>query len=412
MWVLFIPRAGAIAVPTLDSGAACDIVRGQGEGLLAGPVTRGKVLLTGLLIGLAIWVFVFKAAPKMPDFAVYWQAASRAAHAEPLYRPSDGHFQFKYLPAFAVLAIPIGLLSPGTAEAVWFAGSVALLVALIRMTVTLPAERRKPVRWLVIVTVVSFAKFYAHELVLGQVNILFAVVAVGALLAIKMQREILAGALVVLAIVIKPYAVLFVPWLVARRRLPSIGAACIGLVVVLLLPAALYGWNGNLSLHHEWWRTVTETTAPNLSVYDNVSLAAMYYRWVGPGLLSARLAYGSAMVLLGVAALVFFKRRGLAFPEGIEGAVLLTLMPLLSPQGWDYVFLIATPAIVFLANYEDLLPQPMRYLTIAAVVIIGFSLFDLMGRTLYYAFMRLSIISLCFFVVIAALATLRVRKIA
>ena len=372
------------------------------------------MLLTGLLIALAIWVFVFKAAPKMPDFAVYWQAASRAAHAEPLYRTTDGHFQFKYLPAFAVLAIPIGLLPLGDRPRPSGSRcSVALLVALDQDGGHAPGRaaqahslaRHRHRRS-------ASAKFYAHELVLGQVNILFAVVATGALLAIKVQREVLAGALVVLAIVIKPYAVLFLPWLVARRRLPSIAAACIGLVVVLLLPAALYGWNGNLSLHHEWWRTVTETTAPNLSVYDNVSLAAMYYRWVGPGLLSARLAYGSAIVLLGVAALVFFKRRGLPFPEGIEGAVLLTLMPLLSPQGWDYVFLIATPAIVFLANYEDLLPRPMRYLTIAAVVIIGFSLFDLMGRTLYYAFMRLSIISLCFFVVIAALATLRVRKIA
>lgn len=92
--------------------------------------------------------------------------------------------------------------------------------------------------------------------------------------------------------------------------------------------------------------------------------------------------------------------------------MLLTLMPLLSPQGWDYVFLIATPAIVYLANYEDLLPRPMRVVTIAAVATIGFSLFDLMGRTAYYAFMRLSIISLCFFVVIAALSTLRLRKIA
>ncbi len=116
--------------------------------------------------------------------------------------------------------------------------------------------------------------------------------------------------------------------------------------------------------------------------------------------------------LLGVTALAFFKRRGVTFPEGLEGALLLTLMPLLSPQGWDYVFLIATPAIVFLANYEDLLPRPMRVLTIVAVATIGFSLFDLMGRKAYYEFMRLSIISLCFFVVIAALLTLRLRKIA
>ena len=82
---------------------------------------------------------------------------------------------------------------------------------------------------------------------------------------------------------IKPYAVLFLPWLVARRRLPSVVSACVGLAVVLVLPAALYGWEGNVALHREWWRTVSETTAPNLSLYDNVSLAAMYFRWVGPG---------------------------------------------------------------------------------------------------------------------------------
>jgi hypothetical protein len=380
--------------------------------LLAGTLTRGRLALTGLLVALAIWVFVYKAAPKMPDFEVYWKAAGRAAHAEALYRTTDGHFQFKYLPAFAVLAIPLGLMPLATAEVVWFTCSVFLLVALVAMAARLPVERRKPLRWIVGVTVVVFAKFYAHELVLGQVNILFAVVATGVLLAMKNKQELRAGVLVALAIVIKPYAVLFLPWLLARRLVASILAAGAGLTVVLLLPAALYGWDGNVSLHQEWWRTVTETTAPNLSVYDNVSLAAMYFRWVGPGLLSERLAYGTAVILLGVTALAFFKRRGVRFPEGLEGAMLLTLMPLLSPQGWDYVFLIATPAIVFLANYLDLLPRPMRIVTIIAVATIGFSLFDLMGRTAYYAFMRLSIISLCFFVVIAALSTLRLRKIA
>ena len=366
----------------------------------------------GLLIALALWVFVYKAGPKMPDFEVYWRVAARAAQAEPLYRESDGHFVFKYLPAFAVLAIPIALLPLLASKFVWFFGSIALLVALVRMAVTLPVERRKPLRWLVIVTVVSLLKFYAHELVLGQVNILFAVIATGAFLAMKARREVTAGALIVLAIVIKPYAVLFVPWLIARRQLPSIASACAGLAVVLLLPATIYGWNGNIDLHREWWRTVTETTAPNLSIYDNVSVAGMFYRWVGPGDLSARLAYGTGLVLLGVAALVFFLRRGIAFPEGVEGALLLTLMPLLSPQGWDYVFLIATPAIVYLANYLDLLPRPMRVLTVIAVSVIAFVVFDLVGRTAYYTFMRLSFISLCFFVVIAALTTLRLRKIA
>ena len=373
---------------------------------------RARVGITTLLIALAVWVFVYKAAPKMPDFEVYVKTASRAAHAEPLYRESDGHFVFKYLPAFAVLSVPLVLVPERIAEGVWFMSSVGLLVALLALAIRLPVERRKSVRWLVLITVISFAKFYAHELVLGQVNLLFAVIAVGMLLALKSGREALAGCLVVLAIVVKPYAVLFVPWLAARRRVPSIVTAVAGFATVLLLPALVYGWDGNIEQHRQWWRMVTETTAPNLLVHDNVSLAAMYFRWAGPGVLSARLALGTAIVLLLVAAAVFLYRRGVRFPEGVEGAILLTLMPLLSPQGWDYVFLIATPAIIFLANYLDLLPRPMRMLTIVAVATIAFSLFDIMGRAAYNVFMRLSIISLCFFVVIAALATLRLRKIA
>jgi Glycosyltransferase family 87 len=377
---------------------------------LAGP--RARLVWVALLLALAVWVYVFKAGPKMPDFEVYWRAATRAADAEPLYRTADGHFQFKYLPGFAVLAIPLGWLPLQAAKLLWFAVSVALLVQLLRLNTRLPAERRKTVGWLVAVMIVAFGKFYAHELVLGQVNILFAVVATAVLLAIKSKRELAAGVLVAAAIVIKPYAVLFLPWLAARRNLTSTAAAAGGLAGAVILPALLYGFEGNLDLHREWWRTVTETTAPNLSVYDNVSLAAMYFRWVGPGELSAQLAYGTAAALLAVAGLVFLWRRGITFPEGLEGALLLTLMPLLSPQGWDYVFLIATPAIVYVANYVDRLPQPLRLLTVVAVATIGLAIFDLLGRTLYYEFMRLSVISLCFFVVIAALAVLRLRKAA
>jgi hypothetical protein len=379
---------------------------------VSGPLTPGKRLGVALLVALAIWVFIYKAAPRMPDFEVYWRAAARAAHGEPLYRTTDGHFQFKYLPAFAVLAVPLGVLPLPTAKLLWFAISLGLLVYLISLNLRLPAERLQPARWLVIVLVITFSKFYAHELVLGQVNILFAVIATGALLSIKAGREALAGALIALAIVIKPYAVLFLPWLVARRRLPATAAACGGLALALVLPVTLYGFADNITLHREWWRTVTETTAPNLSVQDNVSLAAMYFRWLGPGELSARLAAGTAMVLLAVAAVVFLWRRGVRFPEGLEGGLLLTLMPLLSPQGWDYVFLIATPAVVYLANYRERLPPAWRGIILVTLGVIGLSLFDLMGRTAYYAFMRLSIISLCFFVVIAGLVMLRLRNVA
>ncbi len=375
-------------------------------------MSRGRLLLTGLLVGLAIWVFIYKAGPKMPDLEVVWKTGARALHAEPLYRTDDGHFQFKYLPAFAVLAIPLAGLPLYTAKLVWFATSVVLLVVLLRLNLGLPPERRRKTGWLLAVMIVVSGKFYGHELVLGQVNLLFAVLATCALLAMKTGREAAAGLLIALAIVVKPYAVLFLPWLAARGRVMSAAAGFAGLGIALLLPAIVYGFDGNIWLHREWWRTVTDTTAPNLVVHDNVSLAAMFYRWFGPGALATGVALGTAVALLAVTGFVFLGRRGVTFPEGLEGGLLLTLMPLLSPQGWDYVFLIATPAIVYLANYEDLLPQPLRAATIAALAAIGLVVFDLVGRTLYTELMRVSYISICFFVVIAALAVLRWRKVA
>jgi len=373
---------------------------------------RFKTVGIVLLVGLATWVFIYRAAPRMPDFEVYWRAAARAAHAEPLYRPDDGHFQFKYLPAFAVLAMPIGVLPLLPAKLIWYATSIALLIVLLQLNAGLPPVRRKPAAWLVVILIVVFGKFYGHELVLGQVNMLFAVVATAALLAMRAGREAAAGALAAIAIVIKPYAVLFLPWLVARGKIGSAATATAGLAAALALPSVRYGFEGNLALHREWWRTVTETTAPNLSVYDNISLAAMYFRWVGPGELSATLAYATAGVLLLLAGLMFLLRRGVTNPELLEGAFLLTLMPLLSPQGWDYVFLIATPAVALVVNDEDRLPQPLRALTIVALAAIGLVIFDLVGRTAYYTLMRLSFVTVCFFVVIAAMTTLRLRKIA
>ena len=86
--------------------------------------------------------------------------------------------------------------------------------------------------------------------------------------------------------------------------------------------------------------------------------------------------------------------------------MLLTLMPLVSPQGWDYVFLLATPAVALLVNYEDRLPGAWRWAAGVAIAIAAFSLFDVMGRRAYATFMSLSIVTICFLVVVGALRAL------
>jgi hypothetical protein len=347
----------------------------------------------------------------MPDFEVYWTAANRARTVEPLYRVEDGHYQFKYLPAFAVLAIPLSLVPLATAKALWLAASVALIVALITVSIRLLPERRRPAWILATAAAVTMGKFFGHELLLGQVNLLFGVVATSALLALRTRHDNAAGALVALAVVVKPYAVLFMPWLAAVRRQAFL-AAMIGVIGALALPIVAYGVATTVDLHAQWWRIVRDSTAPNLLNQDNVSVAAMYAKWLGPGTLAARLAAATSVALIAIVVILFLRRRGTDFPEGLEGSLVLTLIPLLSPQGWDYVFLISTPAIVFVVNYADRLPVVLRLLAIAAIAAVGLSLFDVMGRTNYATFMSWSVITVCYFVVIAALASLRIRGIA
>lgn len=377
-----------------------------------GSSTRTRALLGVLATVSLVAVFTTRVSHKMPDFDVYRIAAARARAAEPLYRADDGHFQFKYLPAFAVLAAPLSMVPPAAAKGGWFALSAVLMLVLLGLSLkAMPAVHRPPAV-LLVVTFLAMAKFYAHELVLGQVNLLFAVLVMLAVVWMRNGLDALAGLLFAAAVVVKPYAVIFLPWLGSRRHRTALVTMAAALVVLLLVPAARYGWSGNLALLADWWETVSSTTAPNLTNPDNVSLGAMFTRWLGPDSVAPILAAAVGAILLLLTGIVIAGRGALAAPETLEASLLLLLIPLLSPQGWDYVFLIGTPAVMLLVNDLPSLPRGLRIATVASIAVVALSIFDVMGRAAYSTFMRLSIVTVCVLVEVAALITLRFRRAA
>jgi hypothetical protein len=217
--------------------------------------------------------------------------------------------------------------------------------------------------------------------------------------------------LLALSVVIKPYGVIFLPWVAARRRVAFLTMTA-GLLIVLALPAARYGWQGNLHQLADWWQTVTTTTAPNLTNPDNVSLGAMFAKWLGPEPPARALAAAAGGVLLLLAAIVVAGRGNLPAPDMLEGSLLLLLIPLLSPQGWDYVFLIGTPAVMLLINERQSLPRELRLVTMVAIAGVALSIYDLVGRSAYSLFMRLSLITVLVVIEVAALVALRFRRAA
>jgi hypothetical protein len=154
------------------------------------------------------------------------------------------------------------------------------------------------------VTILAMGKFYAHELELGQTNILLAVVVLLALAQWKAGRPSWAGALLAAATVVKPYAIVFLPYLVARRRWRACAGFAVVLLAALLLPVLRYGFRENAALLAGWWSTVTTSTPPNLAVSDNISIAAMYAKWFGVGSPANWLALATAGLLVAVCARV------------------------------------------------------------------------------------------------------------
>ncbi len=364
------------------------------------------------LIVVALAAFNLRVSHEMVDFEVYRQAGQRAIAAEPLYRPDDGHYTFKYLPAFAVAMAPAALLGRDASRIAWFALSCACLVIFLRWSVIALPQRRWSERSLILVALVLLARFYAHELTLGQANLVLAVLLMAGLGALQLDAPRVAAVAIGLAVFIKPYALILVPWLVASYGVTA-GAVTAGTILVgLLLPAALYGWAGNLAQLSGWWHIVSSSSAPNLLGADNISLAAMWAKWLGPGTIATALAAGTALLLLAVAVTVWRQRARVTDPEYLEFAFLLLLIPLLPPQGWDYVLLLATPAVVCVADRWRELRTSWRWVSGVALIVMGLSLFDLMGRAAYGQFMAWSLVPVCAIVVAATLAQIRLRALA
>jgi alpha-1,2-mannosyltransferase len=366
-----------------------------------------------LVVCLCLVVYELKLWKKMPDLGVYHRAGARFLRAEALYVEGDGHFQFKYPPVAALFFAPLGGLPIGVAKATWLCLSALALVASLRLSFGLLGPRRIPAWRLAALTLLIEAKFFGHELTLGQVN---GVLLLGMLLmtrALARGQDLRAGAWLALVAAVKPYALIFVPYLGVRGRLKAVAMAVAGMGALLVTPVCRYGWAGNLELLDRWRATLARSTPPLLTSNDNVSLAGFCAKWgvTDSGRVLGLLVLGVAALLL--ALVLWTGRRPSAHPAhslGLEIGALLILMPLVSPLGWDYVFLWSTPGVLLLLGGWRSTPKVARAVMVLSLTLIGGSLYDVLGRSLYQAFMAWSLLTPCFVVLVVCLAWRRAAE--
>ncbi len=360
--------------------------------------SRLPLALLVAAVALCAGLFIFRGRRGMVDFEVNYEAGRRIRAGETLYRAEDGHFQFKYPPFSALLYVPVSLLPLGAAKTVWFLIVLGSTILVFHLAFVLARPEGRQVLLLRIVPPLILAKCFLRELSLGQINALITALMLGMIFLMvrggsrpSVGREAASGGLGGLSTALKPYAAIFLPYWVLRRKWRALGAGIAALALAFLGPALYFGPAGNLLVHKEWIATLSRSTPGLFGTQDNISLIALFTKWTGrPGLSGSLYLLSVGALALGFLGLMA-RGRKVERPMILESGMLLALIPLISPLGWDYTLLSSVLVVMLVLKHYDALPGPARVFLIANFCVFGLSLFDLMGRRLYAGFMALSI---------------------
>lgn len=205
-----------------------------------------------LLAPLAVF-FLYVRASRSSDFIVYYRASRVLIEGHGhLYGPLSGNGwpqYFRYTPLFLLVFLPLALLPYKAAVAVWALLKCAALYFVIRALGRRLNLERTGYWWLLLMLLCG--SFVVQELSLGNAQFLIFAMVAASLVWLDEHRNA-AALLLALAASLKVWPLFFVPYLAARRRTPMV-LRTLGLIGGLtILPAAYFGWSGNLRLLREW----------------------------------------------------------------------------------------------------------------------------------------------------------------
>lgn len=374
------------------------------------------LLILGVLAA-SLFLFIFKTREEMVDFEVNHQAAQRLRAGETLYRVSDQHYQFKYMPFSAFLYLPLTLVPLEAAKGIWFGLILFSFLGIVILSNKLISPDKTLSWFVILLPPLVLMKFFLREIQLGQINSIITLILLVKvwILTGKTKRSlspenVWAGFCWGLAAALKPYALIFMPYFILKKRWLVLLTGFGFLAFAFCAPSFYYGFKGNMAVHKEWILTFLRSTPALLTSQDNVSIIAFFSKWMGVQSLAVVLA-GVSVASLAILILLLI-RKGRQLPRAcvLESSVLLISIPLVSPLGWDYTFLMSFLGLTVILFYRDSFSRFLKILLFANLGIISLSLYDIMGGNAYAAFMSWSVLTINFLILIGYLSLLRIRR--
>jgi hypothetical protein len=375
-----------------------------------------RVILIILLFIAFLLVYFFWVKKDMTDFGVCYQGGKRILEGETLYRVSDGHLQYKYSPPSAIFFSLFSLLSYEIAKLIWYLSELIFLYLILILSYKLLPSKLKKKGAIIVFSLLILAKFYAREIELGQVNIFIILILVLMLVAVLEKKDVLAGLLWGLTLFFKPYALVFLPYFLLKKRFKLTITGIVVIILGLMSPVIFYGFKGNIIVLKDWFTTLSQSTSPLLASFDNASIHSFFLNVFPAQKTKLALAFIMGVILvvtLSFLGMMFLgKKKGLKKPEVLEFSFLFILIPFLSPLGWYYNYLYSILAVVFLLNDLEKFPLLLKYGLIVNFIIIAGSLREILGQEVFHFYTRYSLVVLNYLIVLFYLFYARIRKYA
>lgn len=376
-------------------------------------VKMRKILLIILVFLFFLLIYQFFVKKDMTDFGVCYKAGKRIVKGEMLYQISDGHLQFKYLPASAVIFSVLTLFPFEMAKVLWYFIELFLLFLCLTISYDLLPEKHKKKGLVVVLTFLVLLKFIGREIELGQVNVLIAFLLIMMVKALVERKEWQVGSLWGFSLIFKPYALVFLPYFILKKKIKTLASGLGILVASFVLPVFFYGFKQSFFVLKEWQRTLSLSTPALLDHYDNSSVYAFFLKnlpadkdewaWI----LSLCLALLIGFFLLWM--MHSGKRSRVTQPEVLESSFLFIMIPFFSPLSWHYNYLYAILAVVFLMNWIDKFSPVMKYVLIANFIFIGASLREILGKGMFRFYTQHSLVVVSFLILLFYLFYSRIK---
>lgn len=334
------------------------------------------------------------------DLRVYYDAAQAMRSGSTVYGEAFGLSSgfYKYAPVVALLFVPYTFLPFALAASVHYVLIVAAFLAAVRMADRLVRDHLlpglAPAYTPLFVTFLVVVVHLHRELHLGNVNVLLLCLLLFTLTQLVRGRDLQAGVLLGLALLVKPHFLVLAPLLVLHGTYRTLLATAATMALGLILPALFVGWSANGMLHREWLDQMARHNSALIylggSAYENVNTVYSLLHRAVLGKLGAPGGNGEALVVLAfiaaaIGALVLRDLR--THPTGprrtralvFHFLLLLALVPSLTLTDSEH-FILALPLVLFVAiQLKAAAPRWVLFAAIPAFLLYGGNWEDALG---------------------------------